>query len=80
VQDLGRRHATYGVQPRHYETLGAALLWTLEQGLGAAFTQPVKAAWTEVYTVLSSVMKKGADGFGRVARPLKVPSRETVNG
>jgi hemoglobin-like flavoprotein len=62
VQDLGRRHATYGAQPRHYETVGAALLWTLEQGLGDAFTPPVKAAWTEAYAVLSSVMKKGADG------------------
>ena len=62
VQDLGRRHATYGVQPRHYETVGAALLWTLEQGLGDAFTQPVKAAWTEAYSVVSSVMKKGVDG------------------
>ena len=62
VQDLGRRHATYGVQPRHYETVGAALLWTLEQGLGDAFTQPVRAAWTEAYTVLSAVMQKGADG------------------
>lgn len=60
VQDLGRRHRTYGVQPRHYETVGAALLWTLEQGLGDAFTGPVKAAWTEAYTVLSSVMKEGA--------------------
>jgi hemoglobin-like flavoprotein len=72
VQDLGRRHATYGVQPRHYETVGAALLWTLEQGLGDAFTQPVKAAWTEAYTVLSSVMQKGADG--------SVASPEPVSG
>jgi len=80
VQDLGRRHATYGVQPRHYETVGAALLWTLEQGLGDAFTQPVKAAWTEAYTVLSSVMQKGADGLGHVARTMKVPSDETVDG
>ena len=62
VQDLGRRHAVYGVQSRHYETVGAALLWTLEQSLGDAFTLPVKAAWTEAYTVLSSVMQKGADG------------------
>lgn len=61
VQDLGRRHLTYGVQPRHYETVGAALLWALEQGLGDAFTQPVKTAWTEAYTILSSVMKEAAD-------------------
>jgi protocatechuate 4,5-dioxygenase, alpha chain len=71
VQDLGRRHATYGVQPGHYETVGAPLLWTLEQGLGDAFTQPVKAAWTEAYAVLSSVMQKGADGS--VTSPIHAP-------
>jgi hemoglobin-like flavoprotein len=48
--------------------------------LGNAFTQPVKAAWTEAYTVLSSVMQKGADGLGHVARTMKVPSGETVDG
>jgi|ERR1700756_954232 hemoglobin-like flavoprotein len=60
VQDLGRRHATYGVQPRHYDTVGAALLWTLGQGLGDAFTPPVEAAWTEAYTIVSTVMKEAA--------------------
>ena len=60
VQDLGRRHATYGVKPAHYETVGAALIWTLGQGLGDDFTPLVKAAWTEVYTVLSTVMKDAA--------------------
>jgi hemoglobin-like flavoprotein len=34
VEDLGRRHARYGVEDRHYDTVGAALLWTLEAGLG----------------------------------------------
>ena len=56
VQDLGRRHATYGVKATHYDTVGAVLLWTLGQGLGDAFTPPVKAAWTEAYTTLSTVM------------------------
>ena len=60
VQDLGRRHATYGVQPRHYDTVGAALLWTLGQGLGDAFTPPVEAAWTEAYTIVSTVIKEAA--------------------
>src|SRR5271168_548730 len=30
AQDLGRRHATYGVQPAHYNGV-AALPWTLGQ-------------------------------------------------
>ena len=38
VRALGTRHAAYGVRDEHYETVGAALLWTLEQGLGEAFT------------------------------------------
>src|SRR4051812_3691147 len=42
VQDLGRKHAHYGVEERHYDTVGAALLWTLDKGLGAAFTPDVK--------------------------------------
>jgi hypothetical protein len=39
VRALGRRHAGYGVKPRHYAPVGSALLWTLEQGLGTAFTR-----------------------------------------
>lgn len=60
VQDLGRRHAGYGVTDAHYEPVGAALLWTLEQGLGPDFTPPVKVAWTEAYVTLAGVMKGAA--------------------
>ena len=60
VQDLGRRHARYGVAESHYETVGAALLWTLEMGLGKAFTAEVKDAWTAVYVLLATTMKDAA--------------------
>ena len=60
VEDLGRRHAHYGVADEHYDTVGEALLWTLEQGLGRAFTPEVKEAWTDVYGVLASTMKAAA--------------------
>lgn len=53
VEALGQRHVAYGVTRAHYDTVGAALLWTLEQGLGAAFTPAVKEAWTAVYTLLA---------------------------
>ena len=56
VQALGRRHAGYGVREAHYTTVGDALLWTLQQGLGEAFTPAVRAAWAEAYGVLASVM------------------------
>jgi hemoglobin-like flavoprotein len=60
VQDLGRRHAGYGVEDRHYDTVGAALLWTLEKGLGAAFTPEMKEAWAAVYGLLASTMQTAA--------------------
>ena len=60
VQALGRRHVGYGVQAAHYDTVAAALLWTLEQGLGSAFTSDVKAAWTNAYGVLAGTMKEAA--------------------
>ena len=60
VQELGHRHAAYGVEGRHYDTVGAALLWTLEKGLGEAFTPEVKAAWVAVYTLLATTMQQAA--------------------
>ena len=56
VKDLGQRHKGYGVTAAHYAPVGAALLWTLEKGLGRDFTPEVKAAWTETYTALAGVM------------------------
>ncbi len=56
VKALGQRHKGYGVTAAHYAPVGAALLWTLEQGLGPDFTPDVKAAWTETYTALAGVM------------------------
>jgi hemoglobin-like flavoprotein len=60
VRDLGARHAGYGVRTEHYATVGAALLWTLEQGLGPLFTDEVREAWTAAYGLLSDVMQLGA--------------------
>lgn len=60
VEDLGRRHVGYGVLDSHYDTVGAALLWTLEQGLGDAFTPEVKDAWATVYGILANTMKSAA--------------------
>lgn len=60
VQELGRRHVKYGVVDSHYDTVGAALLWTLEQGLGPAFTPEVKEAWATCYGLLATTMKDAA--------------------
>jgi hemoglobin-like flavoprotein len=60
VQDLGRKHVGYGVEDRHYDTVGAALLWTLEKGLGSGFTPELKEAWAAVYGLLASTMQNAA--------------------
>jgi hemoglobin-like flavoprotein len=60
VENLGRRHAGYGVTDAHYDTVGSALLWTLEMGLGRAFTAEVKDAWATVYGLLATTMKEAA--------------------
>ena len=57
VEQLGRRHAAYGVQPRHYETVATALLWMLEQVLGEAWTPEVREAWSQAYTLLAKAMQ-----------------------
>jgi len=54
--NLASRHVDYGVQPHHYDEVGAALLWTLATGLGEAFTPDVEAAWTTAYTALAEAM------------------------
>lgn len=63
IEDLGRRHAGYGVADKHYESVGAALLWTLERGLGEQWTNETRDAWAAVYFVLSDIMRAagGAD-------------------
>ena len=60
VEELGRRHLTYGARPEHYATFGAALLWTLQTRLGDAFTAEVREAWTCAYLFLSSAMQQAA--------------------
>src|SRR5262245_31859648 len=67
VQDLGRRHAGYGVTDAHYDTVGAALLWTLEKGLGKVFTPEMREAWTTVYELLATTMRDAAAQQARAA-------------
>jgi hemoglobin-like flavoprotein len=60
VAALGSRHLHYGVRDADYQSVGAALLWTLEQNLGEEFTPEVRAAWTEAYLLVSTVMRRAA--------------------
>jgi hemoglobin-like flavoprotein len=60
IQQLGVRHRRYGFKDAHDATVGAALLWTLEQGLGERFTPEVQAAWTSAYSMLVNIMRAAA--------------------
>lgn len=67
LRDLGRRHVGYGVQSTDYDDVGAALLATLERGLGRAWTAPVQAAWVAFYTLVAGEMLAGAEQQAGVA-------------
>lgn len=58
VQELGKRHAGYGVQPSYYNIFGAALMWALEQVIGPDFTPEVRIAWGEAYAILAQSMRQ----------------------
>lgn len=60
VQELGKRHVDYGVKDKDYDTVAEALIWTLGQGLGEDFTDEIKSAWVETYTILATTMKEAA--------------------
>ena len=60
LEGLGHKHVAYGVVNEHYPVIGQALLDTLALGLGDAFTPQLKAAWAEIYGVISAAMLKGA--------------------
>src|SRR6476620_10036145 len=73
IANLGRRHAQFGVTNAHYDTVGAALLWTLEQGLGSAWTPDAKVAWSCAYALLADVMR------GAAGEPEFAPAHSTQN-
>lgn len=56
LQALARRHGGYGVVRAQYDTVGASLLWALEQALGERWTPEAERAWTELYLFISGVM------------------------
>ncbi len=71
VEDLGKRHVNYGVKDAHYDKVGEALIWTLDKGLGEAFTPPVKDAWVATYGTLAGVMKDAAAKMPPPPQPKK---------
>lgn len=76
VEDLGVRHAKYNVQTEHFEPVGEALIWTLEKGLGAEFTPEVKAAWIEMYRIVTVTMLRGLHRGQNLSLDSTPPSAE----
>ena len=58
---LAKRHALLGVQLRHFDSVGDALLWALADTLGPRFTPELRTAWAEAYALISSVMKRAIE-------------------
>jgi hemoglobin-like flavoprotein len=56
LQELGRKHVTYGVKPEYYDVLRGALLWTFAQALGVEFDAETRAAWDQVLRLVSEIM------------------------
>jgi len=59
LESLGRRHVTYGVQKKHYDTVVIALLQALEQVLDTAFTAEVRDAWNTALQFVATTMMRG---------------------
>jgi hemoglobin-like flavoprotein len=64
---LATRHVSYGAKKEHYPVVGGALLWTLEKGLGDAWTPELADAWTAAYGTLSGFMISEAYGRPQAA-------------
>lgn len=64
---LARRHVGYGAKAEHYPVVGAALLWTLEKGLGNGWTPDLADAWSTAYGTLSGYMISEAYGRSQAA-------------
>lgn len=64
VLALGRRHAElYRIPQSSYAVIGDALLWTLDYGLGDAFTPTVRTVWTKLYGLVAQTMRMGAQAL-----------------
>ena len=65
LEALAQRHTGYGVRPEHYDSVGDALLWSLEQALGESFDEETADSWRALYEKVSGLMKEAAYRPGR---------------
>ncbi len=74
VVELGRRHAAYGVQLRHFDAVEQALLETFRQLLGPAFTDDVRLAWSRIYNQLAGIMIEAMEAAAPPASVAQAPA------
>ena len=60
ISHSGRQHARFGVRPSHFDAFGHALIWSLEQQFGVAFTPQLRAAWMALYDAVRTEMIRSA--------------------
>ena len=77
LENLGRRHTNYGVRDEHYDTVGAALLWTLSESLGDLFSATAHEAWASLYNLVAATMKRAANEENCVALAADTHRAET---
>lgn len=66
IAAMARRHTNYDIKQAHYKSVGHALLWTLQKGLGVDWTPEVKESWYECYNLLSNIMIEASGYSERV--------------
>jgi nitric oxide dioxygenase len=67
IEDLGRRHARYGVAEPDYEAVGQALMWSLEQALAYEFTNDARSDWLALFENVREIMIKASHKSHNVA-------------
>jgi len=66
IRRMARRHTQYGVEDRHYQAVGEALLFTLEKGLGGNWNHNLGDAWSNIYQTLANAMMAAQHEEGEV--------------
>jgi hemoglobin-like flavoprotein len=72
LRSLGRRHVSYGVQDKHYDTVGRAFLDTLANAFGDEFNAETREAWTSAYALMAALMKMGGREMAEPAHAKKL--------
>ena len=60
IQELGKRHVAYGVTPDHWNSVGTALLMTLDEVFAEAFTEEVRISWALAYGLIAQTAMSAA--------------------